>query len=69
MKANSRVQGFLRELRLPREERDAARAERHAEQEMRSHRDSSETADRRLAAVEAERRRASMHGDGGVAGM
>jgi hypothetical protein len=69
MKANSRVQSFLRDLRLSREERKAARAERRAEQEMRSQRDNSDTADRRLAALEAERRRASMHGGGGVAGM
>ena len=68
MKANSRVQSFWRDLRLPREEREAARAERRAEQEMRSQRDNPETPERRLAALEAERRRASMHG-GGVAGI
>jgi hypothetical protein len=58
MKANSRAQTFLRELRLPREEREAARRERHAEPAMRSQRDNvahSETA--RKAAVEAERQR------------
>jgi hypothetical protein len=64
MKANSRVQSFLRELRLPREERKAARQERRAEEAMRSQRDNvacSETA--RKAAVEAERQR--MGGVGG----
>ena len=58
MKANSRVQIVLRDLRLPREERKAARQERHAEEEMRSQRDNvaySETA--RKAAIEAERQR------------
>jgi hypothetical protein len=62
MKANSRVQISLRELRLPRDERRAARHERHAEEVMRSQRDNfaySETA--RKAAVEAERQR-----EGGV---
>jgi len=39
MKANSRVQTFLRELRLPRDERRAAREERRAEEAMRSQRD------------------------------
>ena len=39
MKANSRVQIFLRDLRLPREERKAARLERHVEEAMRSQRD------------------------------
>ena len=68
MKANSRVQSFFRELRPP-EERRAAREERRAEREMRSQRDNPETADRRLAALEAERRRASMHGGDSVSGM
>ena len=58
MKANSRVQIFLRDLRLPREERKAARLERHVEEAMRSQRDNvaySEAA--RKAAAEAERHR------------
>jgi hypothetical protein len=58
MKANSRMQIFLRDLRLPREEREAARQERHVEETMRSQRDNvaySETA--RKAAAEAERQR------------
>jgi hypothetical protein len=64
MKANSRLQSFVRELRLPREDRKAAREERRAEQAMRSERDNvaySETA--RKAAVEAERQR-----EGGAGG-
>jgi len=69
MKANSRTQTFLRELRLTREERTAARAERRAEAAMRSERDNDETPERRLAALEAEKRRAMMHGGDGVAGM
>jgi hypothetical protein len=62
MKANSRVQSFVRELRLPRDERRAAREERRAEEAIRRQRDNvaySETA--RRAAVEAERQR-----EGGV---
>jgi hypothetical protein len=64
MKANSRVQSFVRDLRLPREERRAARQERRAEDAMRSQRDNvaySDTA--RKAAVEAERQR-----EGGAGG-
>ena len=48
---------FVRELALPRDERRAARAERKAEDAMRRERDNLESADRRAAAVEAERRR------------
>jgi hypothetical protein len=47
----------LRELRLPRAERAAARAERAVEREMRRERDNQETAVRRAAAIEAEARR------------
>jgi hypothetical protein len=58
MKANSRVRIFLRELRLPLEERNAARQERHAEEAMRSQRDNvAHTAAARAAAVEAQRQR------------
>ena len=57
MKANSRTQTFLRELRLPRAERAAWRAERRAEDEMRRTRDNDQTPERRAAAIEAERRR------------
>jgi hypothetical protein len=48
---------FLRELRLPRDERAAARAERRAEEAMRRERDNPESPERRAAALEAERRR------------
>ena len=71
MKANSRVQTFLRDLRLPREERNATRQERRAEEVMRSQRDNvaySEAA--RKAAAEAERQRwggAGSHVGGGGA--
>src|SRR5262249_47385941 len=69
MKANSRFQTFLRELRLTREEREAARAERRAEAALRSEGASAAAAARRMAAIEAERRRATMHGGDGVGGM
>jgi hypothetical protein len=55
---------FLSELRLPREERAAARAERRAEETLRRERDNSETAARRAAAVEAERWRSKGYGGG-----
>jgi hypothetical protein len=48
---------FLRELRLPSDERAAARAERRVEAEMRRQRDNQETPERRAAAIEAESRR------------
>jgi hypothetical protein len=57
MKASSRAQTFLSELRLPRAERAARRAERSAEDEMRRTRDNDQTPERRAAAIEAERRR------------
>ena len=57
MRANSWTRTFLRELRMPRAERAAARAERPAEGLLRSQRGNSETTERRAAAVEAERRR------------
>jgi hypothetical protein len=47
----------LRELRLPRAERAAARAERRAEQALRLERDNRYSAERRAAAIEAEARR------------
>jgi len=47
----------LRELRLPRPERHAARAERAAEAQIRGERDNQHSAARRAAAVEAEARR------------
>jgi hypothetical protein len=45
------------EIRLPRPERRAARAERAAENQMRLERDNEHSAERRAAALEAERRR------------
>lgn len=47
----------IRELRLPRAEREAARAEREAEREMRRERDNQQSAARRAAKLEAEARR------------
>jgi hypothetical protein len=48
---------FVRELALPRADRRAARAERQAEAAMRRERDNPYSAERRAAALEAERRR------------
>jgi hypothetical protein len=48
---------FVRELALPRADRHAAQAERRAEAAMRRERDNPYSAERRAAAVEAERRR------------
>ena len=47
----------VREMRLPRAERQAARAERASERQMRRERDSEHSAARRAAATEAESRR------------
>jgi hypothetical protein len=55
---------YLREMRMPRAERAAARAERRVEEEMRRQRDNPATAERRAAAVEAERRKWSGIGGG-----
>lgn len=52
---------LIRELAMPPAERRAARAERRAEGAIRRERDNPYSADRRAAAVEAERRR-NMHG-------
>jgi hypothetical protein len=46
----------LREWKLPADERQAARAERRVEAQMRRERDSEWTAERRAAALEAESR-------------
>jgi hypothetical protein len=69
MKANSRTQTFLRELRLPRAERAARRAEQRAENQMRKTRDNDETPERRAAALEAERRRHQHASSGNVGPM
>jgi hypothetical protein len=55
---------FLRELAMPRPERQAAKAERRAEEAMRRERDNVESNERRAAALEAERRHStgSMYG-------
>jgi hypothetical protein len=55
----------LREMRLPRPERAAARAERRVERQLRLERDNTETAARRAAALEAEARRYSAYHHGG----
>jgi hypothetical protein len=69
MKANSRTQTFLRELRLPRAERAARRAEQRAEDQMRRTRDNDQTPERRAAALEAERRRHQHVSSGNVGPM
>jgi hypothetical protein len=47
----------LKDWRLPRAEREAARAERRAEEQMRSERDNKHTPERRAARREAEAKR------------
>jgi hypothetical protein len=58
----TRAGSWVRERRLPADERMAARAERRAEDQMRRERDKDDERARQLAAAEAERRRWS---DGG----
>ncbi len=53
---------WLHELTLSRPERAAARAERRVERQMRLERDNPWSADRRAAALEAERRRYALFG-------
>jgi hypothetical protein len=48
---------FLRELGMSRADRGAARAERRVEAAIRRERDNAHSAERRAAALEAERRR------------
>jgi hypothetical protein len=57
MRDRRSVSQVFRELRLPRPEREAARAERQAERQMRRERDNQESAARRAAKPEAEARR------------
>ena len=58
MKANSRTQTFLRELRLPRAERAARREARRVEDhQMRRTRENHRAPERRAAAAEAEARK------------
>jgi len=67
MKASSRVQTFLRELRLPPGERNAARQERRAEEAMRSQRDNVPYSEAgRKAAAEAKRQREGAVGGSGL---
>jgi hypothetical protein len=49
--------GWLKEMRLPHPERQAARVERRAEHEIRRERDNQDSAARRAGATEAENRR------------
>jgi hypothetical protein len=56
-RARKRISIFFSEIRLPAPERRAARAERRSERRMALERDGAETAVRRHAATEAERRR------------
>ena len=58
----SRIGSWIRERRLPPDERHAARAERMAEEQMRRERDKDDERARQLAAAEAERRRYSEGG-------
>lgn len=51
----------LRELRLPKPERHAAKAEREAEARIRAERDNPYSAERRKAALEAEIRRSEYY--------
>jgi hypothetical protein len=53
---------WLQELVLPRPERNAARAERRVEAQLRLERDNRWTPERRAAAIEAERRRYGLFG-------
>jgi hypothetical protein len=69
MRANSRTQTFLRDLRLPRAERIARRAEQRAEDAMRRTRDNDQTPERRAAALEAEARRHQHASSGNVGPM
>ena len=55
----------LSELRLPRPEREAARAERRAEREIRRERENQQSAERRAARLAAEARRQQNQGWGG----
>lgn len=61
---------WWQEMRLPRPERRAARAEREAEFRLRRERDNEHSAARRAAALEAESRRdSSGYGSGGIGGV
>jgi len=57
-----RVGTWVREQRLPADERSAARAERHVEEQLRRERDHDDQRAKQLAAAEAERHRYSEGG-------
>jgi hypothetical protein len=63
-----RIRERARERRLPPDERQAARAERQAEEQMRRERDKTDERARQVAAAEAERRRYGGGGTGGYGG-
>jgi len=56
-RGSGRLTTWLGDLRLPADERRAARAERHAEEEIRRERDWSDEHARQRAATDAEARR------------
>ena len=63
---------WWQEMRLPRPERQAARAERAAEYQLRRERDNQESVARRAAALEAERRQfggGGGYGSNGIGGI
>jgi hypothetical protein len=62
MRARENAIRYVRELALPKPERQAARAERRVEEAMRQMRDNPHTPERRAARIEAERRRDSVFG-------
>jgi hypothetical protein len=68
MKQLELVGTLLREARLPRDQRRAARFERRVEAELRAQRDAHDEKLARLAAVEAERRRVHSGGTTGYGG-
>lgn len=65
MRGRRSLAQVLSELRLPAPERNAARAERRAEREIRRERENQHSAERRAARLEAEaRRQKNQWGDG-----
>ena len=62
MSARETAIRYVRELGMPKAERRAARAERHAEEAMRQMRDNPYSAERRADRIEAERRHDNIFG-------
>ena len=62
MSARETAIRYVRELGMPKAERRAARAERHAEEAMRRMRDNPYSAERRADRVDAERRHDNIFG-------